>query len=58
MFTSLTMGMDAHTAGCNVCGYCEVWQPQILDVCISKRAEDSLVEIPSREHRCDRIGQV
>lgn len=58
MFTSLTMGMDTHTAGCDVRGYCEVWQPQILNMCIPKCAEDSLVEIPSREHRRDRIGQV
>jgi hypothetical protein len=58
MFTPLTMGMDTHTAGCNVCSYCEVWQPQILNVCIPKRTEDSLVEIASRKHRRDRIGQV
>jgi len=52
------MGMDTHATGCNVCGHCEVRKPQILNVCISKCAEDSLVEISSRKHGCYRICQV
>jgi hypothetical protein len=57
-FILLTMGMDTHTAGCDVCSYCEVRKPQVFNVCITKRAEDSLVEIPSRKHRSYRICQI
>jgi len=44
--------------GGNVGGEGEVGYPQVLDAHIPESVVDRLVELPSGEHRCDRVGEV
>lgn len=53
-----TVPMRAHTGVRDVCGYGEVWKPQVLYICVAESLLYRLVKIFTREHRSHRISQV
>lgn len=50
--------MRAHTGVCDVCGYSEIREPQVLYICVTESLLYRLVKIFTGEHRSHRIGQV
>lgn len=53
-----TVSMRAHTRVRDVCGYSEVWKPQVLYIRFSESLLYRLVKIFPGEHRSHRISQV
>lgn len=53
-----TVSMRAHTGVRDVCGYSEIWKPQVLYICVTESLLYRIVKIFPGEHRSHRISQV
>lgn len=48
--------MRAHAGVRDVCGYSEIWKPQVLYICIAEGLLYSLIKIFTGEHRSHWIS--
>jgi hypothetical protein len=54
----LTVRVKSHTRRCYVSGNCEIRQPKIFDVGVSKSCLNGLIKIATAEHRSHWICQI